>query len=171
MAIFELTASASASAVENRRGYAGVTFDKKKQRWKARDGKTRKWLNCPKTGRVSFKTEQGAAFVYLEYLRANPDRKDDAQKYAARLASDGASEYFAASELDDAPRRVSSRFLGVSFNAALRMWEARMTIDGVAYWIGRFRTEERAATAVNAFLDDLGIDAEKRPRNVFDASA
>ena len=45
-----------------------------------------------------------------------------------------------------------------------------MTIDGVAYWIGRFRTEERAAIAVNAFLDDLGIDAEKRPRNVVDAS-
>ena len=138
-----------------------MTFDKKKQRWKARDGTTKKWLACPESGRVSFRTELGAAHVYLAHLRRE-NKEDEARRYAERLAAD---EEAGATETEDEPRRVSSRHRGVSFNSKIGRWEARTTINGVSRWIGRFDTEERAATAVNAFLDEKLIDPAKRPRN------
>ena len=138
-----------------------MTFDKKKQRWKARDGTTKKWLACPESGRVSFHTELGAAHVYLAHLRRE-NKEDEARRYAERLAAD---EEAGATETEDEPRRVSSRHRGVSFNSKIGRWEARTTINGVSRWIGRFDTEERAATAVNAFLDEKLIDPAKRPRN------
>lgn len=139
-----------------------MSYDSSKKRWKARDGTTKKWLPCPESGRVSFKTEKGAARVYLAHLRANPAKEDEARRYAERLAAD---EEAGATETEDEPRRVSSRHRGVSFNSKLGRWEARTTINGMSRWIGRFDTEERAAAAVNAYLDKNRIDPAKRPRN------
>jgi hypothetical protein len=163
-----LNASASAASVGNRPQYKGVTsyFSKGKLRWKARacrDGKKLP-LQCPHTGLVTFTTELEAARVYFQQHLIKNGRKDEVREYAKRLAEDGAWE------VDYAPKRGSSDFHGVSFNAKLRRWEARITIDAVDMWIGRFGTEERAALAVNGYLDGLGIDAETRPRNVVNAS-
>lgn len=65
-----------------------MTFDGKKKRWKARDGTTKRWLACLESGRVSFKTEVGAARVYLAHLR-RANKEDEARRYAERLAADG----------------------------------------------------------------------------------
>jgi len=164
----EVTASASAASVRKRPQYKGVTsfLSRGKLLWKARatrDGK-QVMLLCPHTGLQIFTTELQAARVYFEQHFIKNGRKDKVREYAKRLAEDGAWK------VDYAPKRGSSDFHGVSFNAKLGKWEARITIDAVDMWIGRFGTEERAALAVNGYLDGLGIDAETRPRNVVNAS-
>ena len=141
-------------------------WSKGKLRWKARkcrDGKKLP-IPCPYTGLVTFTTELEAARVYFEQHFSENGGKDEVREYAKRLAKDGAWK------VDYAPKRGSSDFHGVSFNVKLGKWEARITIDAVNMWIGRFGTEERAALAVNWYLDGLGIDAETRPRNVVNAS-
>lgn len=48
-------------------------------------------------------------------------------------------------------RRGVSQFKGVTFNAdkKKKQWRARITVDGVEIFLGRFETQEEAAGAYN----------------------
>jgi hypothetical protein len=51
-----------------------------------------------------------------------------------------------------------SKYPGVSWDKQSNKWEARKTIDGKLYWLGRFDTETEAHNAVLKFNKENGLD-------------
>lgn len=54
-------------------------------------------------------------------------------------------------------RKKTSKYVGVSFHEKRNKYRAKITHDGVKYFIGRFKTEREAALAVNQKCLELGI--------------
>jgi hypothetical protein len=64
-------------------------------------------------------------------------------------------------------RGARSRYRGVSFDRRTRRWQAQVTIDGQAYWLGRHDTEEDAFDAVRAFrIDHEFLMSENNDRSM-----
>ena len=104
------------------------------------------------------------AFLYAE----KPKRLGfyDSEEAAAMAYNDAAAAHFGEfAHLNDVPAgsvarhrsaRYSSRIKGVSFDAVRNKWSANVTVDGSSKRLGRFSTENEAATALNDYFRKVG---------------
>ena len=151
--------------------YAGVSFDKKINKWKARvmiDGKAQHI--------GYYKNEEDAA---ADYARA-------VVKYKGQDALDKARERKSGSAIDlsDVPpqqpipkikeriKEGSSKYTGVSFNKTINKWQTAITIEGKTRYLGCYENEEEAAAdyarAVFKYKGQVELDkARERKRAVF----
>jgi phage tail tube protein FII len=129
--------------------YAGVSFHKSRNKWKAVIRIEGKLHHIG-----YYKNEEEAA---IDYARAIFKYKgQDAPDKAREQNSSGSKSAFNI-DLSDVPpqppilknkeriKEGSSKYMGVSFRKANNKWEAKITIDGKQHHIGLYENEEEAA--------------------------
>lgn len=62
-------------------------------------------------------------------------------------------------------KKCSSKYKGVTFDKNRNKFQASITINYKAIFLGRYKTEEEAAEAYNKYIDDNNL--EYYPKNIF----
>ena len=54
-------------------------------------------------------------------------------------------------------QNASNKYIGIGLNTTKKAWNARITVNGVRYFIGAYPTEEEALEARNQFIQTHGL--------------